>query len=86
MDESDRQKSTFRCHMGLYQFRVMPFGLSRAPGFFSQLMSIDLSGKEGFEIAYLDGILVFSKDPEEHFRHLQLMFDRLRQHELRPKL
>lgn len=67
MDEKHRQKTAFR--LGLYQLRVMPFGLSEAPGIFSQLMSIVWSGMGGFALAYLDDVLVFSKDPEEHFHH-----------------
>ena len=40
------------CHSGLFQFRVMPFGLVNAPGVFQQLISIVLGGLEGFFIAY----------------------------------
>ena len=48
---------------------------------FSHLMSIVLSRMEGFAIAYLDDILIFSKDPKEQFRHSHLVFDRLKQYE-----
>lgn len=34
LDEADREKSAFACHMCLFQFRVMPFGLANAPGIF----------------------------------------------------
>lgn len=57
----------------------MPLGYQRHLEFFSQLMSIVWRGMGGFALAYLDDILVFSKDPEEHFRHSQLVFDRLKQ-------
>lgn len=66
MDEKDRQKTAFGCHLGLNQFWVMPFGLSGAPGILSHLMTIVLSEMEGFMIAYLNDILMFSKDPEEN--------------------
>lgn len=77
-------------HAGLYQFRVMPFGLAEALGvtltLFQQLMLIVLSGLEEFAMAYIDEILVFSKDPSEHFQYLQIVFDRLRKHGLKLKL
>ena len=64
----------------------MPFGLANAPGVFSQLMSIVLGGMETFAMAYLDEIMVFSRSPEEHFEHLQRVFDRLRRHGPKLKL
>ena len=86
LNEEDREKTAFTCHMGLFNFRVMPFGLANAPGVFSQLMSIVLNGMEMFAMAYLDDIMVFSRSPEEHFEHLQQVFDRLRRHGLKLKL
>ncbi len=52
------RKTMFTCHMGLFNFRVMPFGLANASGVFSQLMSIVLDGMETFAMAYLDDIMV----------------------------
>lgn len=72
--------------MGLFQLRVMPFGLANAPGIFQQLMSIVLGGMESFAMAYLDDILVFSETPEQHFDNLRQVFDRLRRHGLELKL
>ena len=86
LDKVDQEKTAFACHVGLFNFRVMPFGLSNAPGIFTQLMSIVLGGMEGFAMAYLDDILVFSRTPEEHLGHLQQVFDRLRKHGLKLKL
>ncbi|KAK3097609.1 hypothetical protein FSP39_011373 [Pinctada imbricata] len=65
----------------------MPFGLSNAPAVFQELMNIVLQGCEGFAMAYLDDILIFTKDdPMEHVRHIQEVFNRLRQHNLKLKL
>ena len=44
LDEADREKTAFACHVGLYQFRVLPFGLANSPGIFQQLMSVVLVG------------------------------------------
>jgi len=86
LDEADREKTAFACHVGLYQFRVMPFGLANAPGVFQQLMSVVLGGLEQFAMAYLDDILIFSSSADEHLRHLQTVFARLRKHGLKIKL
>ena len=58
---ADREKTAFACHVGLYQFRVMPFGLANAPGIFQQLISVVLGGLEQIAMAYLDDIDLFSQ-------------------------
>ena len=78
-DEPD-QKADFACHMRLFNLRVMSFGLSNALGIFTQSMFIVWI--EGFARAYWD-VLVFSWTPEEHFQHLQKVFDWLRRHGLK---
>jgi hypothetical protein len=85
MDDADKEKTAFACFKGLFEFNVLPFGLSGAPGVFSELMSIVLEGLE-FAIAYLDDILIFSETLEEHMRHIQIVMDRLREHHLKLKL
>ena len=86
MDDKDKEKTAFTCHKGLFEFNVMPFGLSNAPAVFQELMSVVLRGYHNFATAYLDDILIFSSTLEEHIRHLSLIFDRLRQHNLKLKL
>ena len=86
LDQADREKAAFACHSGLFQFRVMPFGLANAPGIFQQLMFIALGGLEQFSMAYLDDILVFSNNISEHLQHLSSVFNQLRKHGLKIKL
>ena len=86
MNETDKEKTAFTCHRGLFEFNVMPFGLSNAPAVFQELMSIVLNGCNAFVIAYLDDILIFSTTFEEHLFHLNIIFGRLCQHGLKLKL
>lgn len=86
MDEKDKEKTAFACHRGLFEFNVMPFGLSNAPAIFQELMSIVLNGCNAFAIAYLDDILIFSETFEEHMSHLNTIFERLYEHGLKLKL
>lgn len=86
LDDDDKEKATFVCHRGVFSFNVMAFGLSNAPSIFQQLMATVLKGFQTFALAYLDDILVFSKSAEEHMHHLQLVLDRLREHDIKLKL
>lgn len=86
MDEKDKEKTAFACHRGLFEFNVMPFGLSNAPAVFQELMSVVLQGFSNFAIAYLDDILIFSESLESHLDHIRTVFERLRSHGLKLKL
>jgi hypothetical protein len=77
LEDNDKEKTAFACHRGLFQFNVMPFGLSTAPSIFQELANIVLQGCEEFATAYLDDILIFSKNEDEHLKHIQKDFDRL---------
>lgn len=86
MDNNDKEKTAFTCHRGLFEFQVMPFGLSNAPAIFQELMSIVLSDYGHFAVAYLDDILIFSETVEDHINHLKRVFERLQEQNLRLKL
>ena len=64
----------------------MPFGLSNAPAVFQELMSVVLQGCNDFSTAYLVDIMIFSLTLEEHLEHICVIFDRLRQHNLKLRL
>ena len=61
----------------------MPFGLSNSPAVFQELMSVVLQGYSNFATAYLDGNMIFSATLEEHLEHLSMVFERLREHQLK---
>ena len=74
IQEEDREKTAFRCHLGLWQFRRMPFGLRNGPSIFQQLMQGILAPYLWlFTLVYIDDIVVFSKSWDEHLNHLDLV-------------
>jgi hypothetical protein len=69
--------------VGLYEYRVMPFGLCNAPAVFMRMMTKVLAPLIGRCVAvYLDDILVYSKTPEEHLEHLDQVFTLLQANKL----
>ena len=69
---------------GLYQWRVMSFGLKNAPGCFNDFVTQEvLSGyTDRFIKSYLDDFVVYSDTWDQHIFHLNLIFERLRIYEL----
>ena len=88
MDEADIEKTAFITPFGLYEFKVMPFGLAYAPGTFQRLMNYILHEYLGkFVAVYLDDIIIYSKGTlESHLDHLKQVFETLRRANLMIKL
>lgn len=83
MAPEDVEKTAFRTRYGSFEFLVMPFGLTNAPATFQTLMNdIFREYLDDFVVIYLDDILVFSKNPDDHAKHLELVFQKLREHKL----
>ena len=79
-------KTAFVTRYGLYEYTVLPLGLCNAPSTFQRLMNNVLGDYvDKFALVYLDDILVYSKNENEHEAHLRLVFDRLREHKLKAK-
>jgi hypothetical protein len=85
--EGDEWKTAFRCRYGHFEYLVMPFGLTNAPATFQGMMNdIFKDLLDRFVIVFLDDILIFSKNIEEHVQHVQIILDRLRKFNLYAKL
>ncbi|GFU17019.1 retrovirus-related Pol polyprotein from transposon 412 [Trichonephila clavipes] len=74
IDEADREKTSFITPEGLYEFKVMPFGLCNAPATFERMMDNLLRHfKWTMCLCYLDDIIVFSETFEDHLIRLRLV-------------
>lgn len=83
---ADRNLTAFKCKFGIYEYKVMPFGLKNAPSTFQQMIDQVLNPILGTCcIAYLDDILVFLKDQVSHAHHLTQVFELLSAHNLKLK-
>ena len=80
MAEESIPKTAFTCHLGLFEFTKTPFGLTSAGPIFQQIMNKVLAGLIGrCAYVYIDDIVIYSKDPQQHAEHLRLVLDRLRE-------
>ncbi|GJR80176.1 putative reverse transcriptase domain-containing protein [Tanacetum coccineum] len=84
--EEDIPKTAFRTRYGHYEFQVMPFGLTNAHAVFMDLMNrVCKPYLDKFMIVFIDDILIYSKNKQEHEEHLKLILKLLKKEELYAK-
>ena len=86
ISEEDVPKTAFTTPFGHYEFRVLSFGLTNAPATFQAVMNKMFGHLHTFCVVYLDDILIFSKTPEEHEKHLDTVLQILEREGLYAKL
>jgi hypothetical protein len=83
---SDIPKMAFSTKYGLYEYLVMSFGLTNAPAYFMYLMnSVFMLEFDKFVMVFINDILIYSKNLEDHARYLHVVLQRLRDHYLYAK-
>jgi hypothetical protein len=74
-------KTAFSTRYGLYEYLIMSFGLTNAHVHFTYLInSVFMSELDKFIMVFIDDILIYSKNEEEHEQHLRIILQRLREH------
>ena len=85
--DTDVHKTVFKMRYGHYEFLVMPFGLTNAPTAFMDLMNrVFRPYVDQFVMVFVDDILVYSKDRENHDTHLRVVLETLRKERIYEKL
>ena len=86
ISEEDIPKTAFRTRYGHFEFLVLPFGLTNAPGTFMHLMHETFREfLDEFVLVFLDDILIYSKTLEEHRRHVHKVLETLAKSKLYAK-
>jgi Reverse transcriptase (RNA-dependent DNA polymerase) len=79
----DEWKTAFHTRYGSFEWLVMPFGLTNAPGSFQRFLNGIFSDLlDVYVIIYLDDILIFSGNKDDHFQHVSKVLKRLCKHGL----
>jgi hypothetical protein len=82
----DIPKTAFTTRYGLFEYLVMSFGLTNAPAHFTYLMnSVFIPELDKLVVVFIVVILIYSKNEEEHAKHLRIVLTRLREHQLYAK-
>ena len=87
MTEEARPKTAFTlpANLGKWEFLRCPFGLAQAPAYFQRLINEVLAPFD-FAFGYLDDILIYSPDVATHLKHLEQIFGRLHEVDLKLKM
>jgi hypothetical protein len=77
----DIPKTVFSTRYGLYKYLVMSFGLTNALAYFMYLMnSVFIPELDKFVIVFIDDILIYSENEQDHAEHLRIVLTKLRDH------
>ena len=79
LDNESKAKTAFIIPFGKYEFNAVPFGLAQVPPYFQQLISVVLQDCSEFAIAYLDNIIIFSRNEQEHLKRIEIIFKKLKE-------
>ncbi|KAE9617788.1 putative nucleotidyltransferase, Ribonuclease H [Lupinus albus] len=83
----DIPKTAFRTRCGHFEYLVMPFCVTNAPAIFTDYMNrIFHPYLDSFVVVFIDDILVYSRNREEHAKHLRVVLDLLKRNQLHAKL
>nr|GFA88288.1 putative reverse transcriptase domain-containing protein [Tanacetum cinerariifolium] len=86
VQEEDILKTAFKTRYRHYEFQVMPFGLTNAPAVFIDLMyRVCKPYLDKLVIVFIDDILIYSKNKQEHKEHLKLILELLKKEQLYAK-
>ncbi|GKE62174.1 putative reverse transcriptase domain-containing protein, partial [Tanacetum coccineum] len=84
--DEDIPKTAFRTRYRHYEFQVIPFGLTNAPAMFMDLINrVYKPYLDKFMIVFIDDILIYSRNKEEHANHLRIILELLRKEKLYAK-
>ena len=82
----DIPKTVFSTRYGLYEYLVMSFGLTNAPAYFMYMMNtVFMLELDKFMVMFIDDILIYSENKEDHVEHLRVVLTRLKEHKLYAK-
>ena len=85
LSENSKAKTAFITPFGKYQFEALPFGPVQALAYFQQLISMVIQGCSDFAMAYLDDIIIFSKNEAGYLEHIKIIFQKLKEAGLKLK-
>ena len=86
LDHTDKEKTAFATKHGLFQFKVLPFGLCNGPATFQRLMDLVLSGLQWSAcLVYLDDVIILGRNFQNHLNNLMQVFNRIREAGLKIK-
>lgn len=87
MVEGDEYKTAFQTHHGHFEYRVISFGLTRAPATFLKAMNDTLKTViRKCALVFFDDILIYSPDFNSHLEHLRQVLQLLHDHQWKVKL
>ena len=81
--EGDEWKTAFRTRYGLFEYKVMPFGLANIPATFQNMMNEIFRDMINLGVViYLDHILIYSENEQDHVALVKQVLERLQEHQL----